>query len=963
VADEFDTLVQQIIMDDSQAAPALARFVESLGMAYQKIDGLNALVTVVSKQMGISFDLAKLKLTELNNAFLGSNVDAMSGGGMGSFAFDPTLFDRVTQSAGPATEAYKKNATALGGLVDTMPNAAAEIKQLGDNLVNTANKGKQVPPVLADTGQKATGLVGVLDRLGKVFYHVWTAMLAFQVIQWAMNLVNGIGAATDAAQAFYKSLVNIEMGIRAMRGAGIDVTMKDATKTISEFTTMFPVISKPAMTDALDNIILKTAKMGLSWKQVTDILQVAAGVYAVTGKSMENTSDAIVNAMVSSSGNMTKSLLEATNLQINSQMIEAKARELNIKSIENGVQALNAEERARTVLAVVMDQYLTKQDDISTSMETAPAKVEAVNQAFETWKTNVGLLFLEIKANFAPEILYLIGLLEWLTDVAKNTFIFQKTAGESAMSAITKIESARSGFTPEELLRMNPRYSEYKDIDKTTEAWRQYTAALEKATAIGNLMRMVGKLPNQIVAEQMKIMSSEGGEYGRLYAQEFTKAFAETIANEGYESAFDSGETLGEGIISGMSESDRASLDTAKATAEKILSIKMVGFTEEQEAELKIAQETAEEILAIKDRALTEEEQTRLDKSKKTTDDIIKDWKKALSGQIMSETDWKEQFSGLETGAERANMVMSLLKAGLEGLGPAGALVWDSLLQGMGKLSPAAIEVYTAVQTLLYNINRAVENNVAPNITAGWAQAWVEQIQNLANGGGEQDDWIDVPGGSWQENKITGGWRNLETGTNVQYWADRGYGTPTKVDLSKMGESMDALITKNGDLTLSQKDFIDKYIQDTTTFVGQTKLRIEAEKVYKAIYDSYISKVITITTLHKDVYGLSGAGKNPALGTVTTVEAASGIDFIVPPGFENDSFPMRVQSGEHVTVTPAGLSRAMVYNSGHGGITTPSQVGGSGGDISIVVNNPTPRAAPDSISRELISLNYLGITK
>ena len=31
----------------------------------------------------------------------------------------------------------------------------------------------------------------------------------------------------------------------------------------------------------------------------------------------------------------------------------------------------------------------------------------------------------------------------------------------------------------------------------------------------------------------------------------------------------------------------------------------------------------------------------------------------------------------------------------------------------------------------------------------------------------------------------------------------------------------------------------------------------------------------------------------------------SGADFIVPPGFANDSFPMRVESGEHVKVTPA----------------------------------------------------------
>lgn len=34
-----------------------------------------------------------------------------------------------------------------------------------------------------------------------------------------------------------------------------------------------------------------------------------------------------------------------------------------------------------------------------------------------------------------------------------------------------------------------------------------------------------------------------------------------------------------------------------------------------------------------------------------------------------------------------------------------------------------------------------------------------------------------------------------------------------------------------------------------------------------------------------------------------------GANFIVPPGYPNDSFPMRVQSGEHVTVTPRGRGR------------------------------------------------------
>lgn len=49
----------------------------------------------------------------------------------------------------------------------------------------------------------------------------------------------------------------------------------------------------------------------------------------------------------------------------------------------------------------------------------------------------------------------------------------------------------------------------------------------------------------------------------------------------------------------------------------------------------------------------------------------------------------------------------------------------------------------------------------------------------------------------------------------------------------------------------------------------------------------------------------SGNG-GKSLGHFVGMRLASGGDFIVPPGFPNDSYPMLVQSGERVKVTPSG---------------------------------------------------------
>ena len=40
---------------------------------------------------------------------------------------------------------------------------------------------------------------------------------------------------------------------------------------------------------------------------------------------------------------------------------------------------------------------------------------------------------------------------------------------------------------------------------------------------------------------------------------------------------------------------------------------------------------------------------------------------------------------------------------------------------------------------------------------------------------------------------------------------------------------------------------------------------------------------------------------------------ANGANFIVPPGYPNDSYMMRVQSGEHVTVDNGGAGSGITF--------------------------------------------------
>ena len=82
-----------------------------------------------------------------------------------------------------------------------------------------------------------------------------------------------------------------------------------------------------------------------------------------------------------------------------------------------------------------------------------------------------------------------------------------------------------------------------------------------------------------------------------------------------------------------------------------------------------------------------------------------------------------------------------------------------------------------------------------------------------------------------------------------------------------------------------------------------------------------INTVISVTKVGDENFGgyvaPAGSGKPPAVGLEEGVKigGANGLDMIVPPGYPNDSFPVWAQSGERVTITPAGQTTNM------GGVT------------------------------------------
>ncbi len=96
------------------------------------------------------------------------------------------------------------------------------------------------------------------------------------------------------------------------------------------------------------------------------------------------------------------------------------------------------------------------------------------------------------------------------------------------------------------------------------------------------------------------------------------------------------------------------------------------------------------------------------------------------------------------------------------------------------------------------------------------------------------------------------------------------------------------------------------------------------EKRIKVITE-YITEYLSGNAPNNE-YITGDTAHNPYIGNADSDEGphgANGLDFIVPPGFPNDSYKVWAESGERVQVTPAGQS-------GGGNITNYFQISGAG---------------------------------
>lgn len=310
--------------------------------------------------------------------------------------------------------------------------------------------------------------------------------------------------------------------------------------------------------------------------------------------------------------------------------------------------------------------------------------------------------------------------------------------------------------------------------------------------------------------------------------------------------------------------------------------------------------------------------------------------------RLIKEIDWEVEFSKAKNGAERLDSALGMLKEGLYEMGQEGAMVWQMMLRGMGKISPEALKAYINIQKILATIKEMIAKGISTEYIAAWAQVAIEGVTIVKT----PTDWVfqgtDVAGfskGDLYWSPSTGQYSigkplPPETATVT---------VKTSVDTISEPGTLDPLESVKGniaDIKSSVEDAIKLTVDDVQA------LR-EINNVQTA-WDALQSKTIVLTILTAGSMPGSGyAGGGAFRGWGMVGDAPGGkmtpyTEFVYAPGGA-------------VVLNQAQMAGKTAPPMASGGTIPPMR-----GEVNITINNPVPRSAEESMSRELLKLNYLG---
>ncbi|HEY6020943.1 MAG TPA: hypothetical protein VIY48_13890, partial [Candidatus Paceibacterota bacterium] len=258
------------------------------------------------------------------------------------------------QMAQAGTNANVLNA-ALGLLSNGATTASRQTTVLNSSLKSLNTTGKQTQSTFSTIG--GTILQALAIGLGINLYNM---------------IQQTITALKEMAQAGFelqKAFFQLDVGIRAVRRAGMDIATPEMLANLDKLSDKFGVFSRKSLVEGSAALINLIRDMGMTKEQVFELQDAIATLAIVNGRSMDEVQKTVALAL---SSGYTEGL-QRLGVSINRVNIAARANAMGWKG---GYTALTEHQRAMATLSLIMEKTGKYSDDLTKYLATEAGQLD-----------------------------------------------------------------------------------------------------------------------------------------------------------------------------------------------------------------------------------------------------------------------------------------------------------------------------------------------------------------------------------------------------------------------------------------------------------------------------------------------------------------------------------------------------------------------------------------------------------
>ena len=285
----------------------------------------------------------------------------------------------VTSSEG-VTVATEQVAQAQG-------EAAEKVRSTGGEVDGLGNKGQNAfQALVAWTKNWFSSLTDVGTIMKGLMAGFVGATAAQAVIQGIQMVTQYLGEAVDVAAKFEKTMVAIEIGVRAMQRSGLDVTMEDTFGEMERLREEYAIFSEQDMAAGTETFVNNMREMGVSQSQLTDLMGLSAKAAVLSGKSYEDTTRIINLAVLTGYSRTLNTQLRGINFT--TKLAQAEAERLGI--VGKTFEQMSAQERTMVTISLLSREMAAYDEDIAEMKKTQAYQLQAAESSLQTIKKDLG---------------------------------------------------------------------------------------------------------------------------------------------------------------------------------------------------------------------------------------------------------------------------------------------------------------------------------------------------------------------------------------------------------------------------------------------------------------------------------------------------------------------------------------------------------------------------------------------